>query len=127
MKRSAAIILTVATISVLSQASKIDVATYEYDTSEDYVKLGAGAIAGISTALVAFQSNNACFKSALSASDTILEYSYTAAIVPRQTALDWALWGGIDVGLVLFFTGRALFDCASVDPNFGWANPTYLP
>lgn len=51
MKRSAAIILTVATISILSQASKIDVATYEYDTTEDYVKLGAGAIAGISTAL----------------------------------------------------------------------------
>lgn len=37
------------------------------------------------------------------------------------------MWAGLDVGLVAFFGGRAIFDCASVDPNFGWAHPTYLP
>lgn len=65
--------------------------------------------------------------SALSASDTILEYSYTSAIVPRESTLDWILWGGIDIGLLVFFSGRAIYDCASVDPNFGWAKPSYLP
>ncbi len=65
--------------------------------------------------------------SAISASDTILEYSYTSAIVPRESMLDWALWGGLDIGLMVFFGGRAIYDCASVDPNFGWAKPSYLP
>ena len=127
MKRSAAIILTVAATAVLSQASNIEVSTYNYDTAEDWVKAALGGIAGITTAVVAEQSTNACFKSAISASDTILEYSYTAAIKQRVTDLDWILWGGIDIGLILFFGGKAIFDCASVDPNFGWATPSYLP
>lgn len=83
MKRSAAIILTVAATAVLTQASTIDVSTYDYDNSEDWIKVAAGTITGISTAFVAHQSTNPCFKSALSATDTALEYSYTAAIVPR--------------------------------------------
>ena len=127
MKRSAAIILTVAATAVLSQASNIEVSTYDYESAEDWVKAALGGIAGITTAVVAEQSTNACFKSAISASDTILEYSYTSAIVKRQTDLDWILWGGIDIGLILFFGGKAIFDCASVDPNFGWATPSYLP
>ena len=65
--------------------------------------------------------------SVLSASDTALEYSYTSAIVPRQSWLDWTLWGALDIGLLVFFSGRAIYDCASVDPNFGWAKPSYLP
>ena len=35
--------------------------------------------------------------SALSASDTILEYSYTSAVVPRESWIDWTLWGGLDI------------------------------
>lgn len=127
MKRSAAIILTVAATAVLSQASSIEVSKYDYDTSEDWLKVIAGTMAGISTAYVADQSTNACFKSTLSAADTALEYSYTSAVVARQSTMDWIMWAGVDIGLILFFGGRAIYDCASVDPNFGWAHPTYLP
>lgn len=127
MKRSAALILTVAATAMITQASNIEVKKYDYDTSEDWIKLVSGAIAGTATAFVAHQSTNACFKSVLSASDTALEYSYTSSFVPRESWIDWTMWGAVDIGSILFFSGRALYDCASVDPNFGWATPSYLP
>ena len=127
MKRSAAIILTVAATAVITQASNIEVKSFDYDVSEDWIKLASGAIAGVTIAFVSHESTNTCFKSVLSASDTALEYSYTSAIVPRQSWVDWTMWGAVDIGLLLFFSGRAIYDCASVDPNFGWAHPTYLP
>lgn len=52
MKRTAALILTVAATAVLTQASP-DVSTYDYDTSEDWLKVAAGTFAGIATAYVA--------------------------------------------------------------------------
>ena len=52
MKRSAALILTVAATSIITQAKNIEVSTYDYDTAEDWIKLASGALAGITVAFV---------------------------------------------------------------------------
>lgn len=55
MKKSIAM-LAVAAVAV--QASRINVKAYDYDDSEDWLKVYAGVTAGMMTAFVADQSTN---------------------------------------------------------------------
>jgi hypothetical protein len=91
------------------------------------MKVFGGTLSGIFTAIVRDQSVNVCFNSVISATDTALEYSYTSAIVQRKDWIDWTLWATLDIGLLIFFAGRAIYACASTDPNFGWYSAPYLP
>jgi len=107
-------LITAAVVSLASTAS----AQYAYDNSEDWIKVGGGALAGLFTASIVEASSNLCFKNAISAADTAIDYSLTG-MYDKQTALDWTMWAVTDVGVLVAFA-KAIYYCLGTDPNFGW-------
>ena len=85
-------LITAAVVSLASTAS----AQYAYDNSEDWIMVGGGALAGLFTASIVEASSKLCYKNAISASDIAFEYSLTG-MYDKQTALDWIMWGVVDV------------------------------
>ena len=109
------------TAAVLSLASTTS-AQYAYDNSEDWIKVGGGALAGLFTASIVEASSNLCYKNAISAADTAIEYSLTG-MYDKQTALDWVMWAALDVGALVAFSAKAIYYCLGTDTNFGWVKP----
>ena len=111
-------LITAAVLSLASTSS----AQYAYDNSEDWIKLGGGALAGLFTASIVEASSNVCFKNSISAADSAVEYALTG-MNDKQTALDWAMWVVVDLGVVIFFSAKAIYYCLGTDVNFGWVKP----
>ena len=107
-------------VSVTSAATRTPIYTYEYPT--DWIKLGAGAIAGVFTAGMTEASDNLCFNNAVSVADTAIDYSLTS-LTDKQSTLDWVLWGGASIGGVVAISAKAAYYCLGTDPNFGWIKP----
>jgi hypothetical protein len=115
------IAILAATVFALLQVAN---GAYTYDNSEDWMKLGAGVIAGVTTAIIVDQSSNPCYKATVSSADSIVEYALTASDIKKETTLDWIMWVLIDLGVPTVFTSLAVYQCLGTDKNFGWMPPT---
>ena len=111
------IAILAATVFALLQVTS---ATYTYDNSEDWLKVGAGIIAGVTTATIVDQSSNPCYKATVSSADSIVEYALTASDVYKSGAFSWIMWVLVDLGVPSVFTSLAVFQCLGRDRNFGW-------
>lgn len=97
------------------------VEAFYYSTSEEYIKMAGGATAGVMIGVIRQQSTNICFNNILSISDSLIEYGLTVSY--RKDWFDWTMWVLVDLGVLVFFGGKALYQCLANDPNFGWAAP----
>ena len=118
MKKIAIIAATV--FALIQVASSV----YTYDNSEDWMKVGAGIIAGVTTAIVVDQSSSPCYKATVSSADSIVEYALTASDVEKKTTMNWITWVLVDLGVPSVFTSLAVFQCLGTDKNFGWLPPS---
>ena len=112
---------TLISAAVLSLSNTVS-AQYSYDNSEDWIKVVGGAMTGIFTASIVEASENLCYKSAVSAADSTIDYSITG-LKQKDSLYDWLMWAGTSVGSVAFFGTKALYYCLGTDPNFGWVKP----
>ena len=111
-------LITAAVLSLASTAS----AQHAYDNSEDWIKAGGGALAGLFTASLVEASSSLCFKNAVSVADSAIGYSLTGK-PDKQSTWDWIMWSAADVGGLVFISAKAIYYCLGTDANFGSVKP----
>ena len=94
--------------------------------TEWYLKILVGVASGFTVASVRQASNDQCFNTALSLSDSVADYALNLG--PRKSWDDYWVWLPLTLVLLVKNIYSTFYWCLGSDPDIGWlVNPIYIP